>query len=145
MSHSNWLGVVSRSHLSQTEGAESWWCLPPTAAPGDRILFYCPRSLSTVKQGIFSEAEVLSSPAQTRAENCNCASYGTTRLLYVEIRIVECFARSLTAAQMKQNVALSRSEPVRKNFQGTAFKLDTGIFEQMKSALTALKLINSNA
>ncbi|MFC3469039.1 EVE domain-containing protein [Massilia oculi] len=143
MSHSNWLGVVSRSHLSQTEGAESWWCLPHTAAPGDRILFYCPRSLSAEKQGIFSEAEVLSSPSPTRAENCNCATYGTTRLHYVEIRIIECFARSLTAAQMKQNVALSRSEPVRKNFQGTAFKLETRIFEQMKSALTALKLTSS--
>lgn len=132
-----WLGVASSADIAKAESVQSWWCLPPAAAPGDRILFYCPRSTSLVRQGIFAEAEVTSQSSSSRAENCYCSGYktGTIQLGYVDIEIVERFTRNLTAATMKRDSILSRSAIVKKNFQGTTFQLDIKTYERIKLVL----------
>lgn len=135
-----WLGVTSSSDLAKADSVESWWCLPPTAAPGDQILFYCPRSASATRQGIFAEATVVSSALPARSENCYCSAYkaGTIQLNYVDIKIIERFTHNLTAAAMKKDPFLSRAAVVKKNFQGTTFQLDAKTYERMRLVLSHL-------
>lgn len=140
MNTKNWLGVASSSDLAKADAVKSWWCLPPTATQGDRILFYCPRSTSVSRQGIFAEAEVVSPISSTRSENCHCSGYkaGTIQLSYVDIRIVERFTYNLTAALMKRDPILSRTAIVRKSFQGTTFQLEEKTYDRIRAMLTIL-------
>jgi hypothetical protein len=140
MSSKIWLGVASSNELSKIDQNESWWCLPLTAMPGDRLLLYCPRTASITRQGIFAEAIVTSIVSNSRSENCNCSGYnqGGTRLFYADIRFIERFPQNLTAAMMKNDVALRRAPIVRKNFQGTTFQLDPQTYERIKFLILGL-------
>lgn len=135
-----WLGVASSTELSKIDQSESWWCLPLTAMPGDRLLLYCPRTASITRQGIFAEATVTSIVSNSRSENCNCSGYnqGGTRLFYAEISFVERFSKNLTAAMMKNDAALRRAPIVRKNFQGTSFQLEPQTYERIKRLILDL-------
>jgi hypothetical protein len=120
-----WIGVTSdREYKKGTK--ESWWCLPYDAKQGDIILFYCPRSVSTTRQGIFAEATVTTSPESKNKQNYLCSGYGTYfskgSLGYVDVDIKKIFDIKLTAKEMKEDPMLFTQPFVRRNFQGTAFR-----------------------
>lgn len=141
MSRNYWFGVVCGEDLRQSEITKSWWCLPYNATEDDAILLYCPRSVSTRKQGIFAEARVLVTPHEKREENSYCTGYGflgSPRLAYAEIEITERFAPNLTAKHMKADPIIRQADLVRRNFQGTTFAIEFEVYQRMKSLLIQL-------
>lgn len=120
MTSNFWFGVAGSKSLSKTDTTKTWWCLPYAAKEGDRVLLYCPRSISAARHGVFAEASVLVPPMQKRQENCYCSTYGygKTGLGYAEIEIIERFKPKLTAKHMKLDSVLMFAGLVRKNSKG---------------------------
>lgn len=136
-----WFGVAGSDNLRNCDITKSWWCVPCNAAEGDLLLLYCPRSVSSARQGIFAEARVLFPPHEKRKENSYCTGYGfgaKTRLAYAEIEIITRFVPTLTAKHMKADPFLGRTNLVRRNFQGTTFPIELKTYQRMKLLLEEL-------
>ena len=131
------LGIARSKSLASADTTESYWCVKSDVQVGDILMLYCPRAVSTTRQGIFAEAIIESIPNKTNSKNSNCSCYG--RLLYVQIKITKRFIVPLTAKAMKNDSILSRSNFVKRNFQGTTFSIDKKFYDR---ALTLLNNIN---
>ncbi|NTW28881.1 MAG: EVE domain-containing protein [Coriobacteriia bacterium] len=134
-----WLAITRRKDLLDTETRDSWWCLPQRANVGDRVLLYCPRSVSPKFQGVFAEAEVDVDTRSQKPGGSPCSGYVSDLnegLAYMEIRVIRRFDSALTAQRMKNDPLLAEMRAVRRNFQGTIFTLDVNTYERMQFLLS---------
>jgi hypothetical protein len=139
-----WLGIIGDITMVSPDIKDSWWCLPDQANQNDKILLYCPYNTSKKNQGIFSQGKLVFKPKKENSNNFYCAGYGATlgrQLFYAEIKIEKYFERFLTAKMIKADLVLKESNFVRRNFQGTVFKLDEPIYKQI---IKLLKEVNRN-
>jgi len=138
-----WLGITTTAELIKNSPDESWWCLPQNAQVGDAVLFYCPRSHSAARQGIFAEYVVTKAPvSRASARNSPCLGYGYGKqLAYTELARKKRFDPALTAKEMKKDQLLANSNFVRRGFQATTFQLAPSYYKQiellLKSRVTA--------
>lgn len=138
MQFSNWLAVITDRAVFDSTVVETWWCLPESARAGDLVYLYCPRSANSKLQGVFGLATVVEAPSKRHTKNAYCSGFGhpELKLLYCELRITKRFENRLSASDIKSVNQLSRELFVRRNFQGTSFKVsDLG-------AATLLTLLN---
>ncbi len=127
------LGVAKSLELFDKGTTESYWCVPASTAKGDVILLYCPRTASEARQGVFAQAVISESPDDKNKHNNLCSGYGlgTKPLRHVPITITRRFDPAVTAKDMKRDVIMMNAGFVRKNFQGTTFRLDGSMFRRI--------------
>ena len=124
------LGVATSRELTDTKTTDSYWCVPADTNKGDIILLYFPRSAGASRQGVFAECMVAEQPSDTNKQNYLCSGYGlgVTFLRHVPIKITKRFNPTVTARDMKRDPILMNVGFVRKNFQGTTFKLTKSVY-----------------
>jgi hypothetical protein len=129
-----WLGVAGNRDRVRTDGTSTFWCLPIEAQLDDIVLFYFPRAVSFSDHGIFAEGVVTSVPSMKKLDN-PCAGYGIRDhlgpLRHVNVAIKRRFRPALTTKDMKADLALSRANFMRRNFQGTTFRLDPTLYARV--------------
>ena len=134
-----WFGVVGSSQAAKTFETRLWWCFPITAKKGDYIFMYCPRSMSPLRQGIFALCSLKNGLDLNHKNNISCAGFGKRdgvgSLLYGDLKLIKRFENHLTAKEMKNDSILNRTSFVRRNFQGTTFKIDDSASNQINSLL----------
>lgn len=147
-----WLAVVGFKEDADDFENRLWWCLPASAKKHDKVLIYCPRSVGFSKrEGIFALCEVKTPPAVACENNYRCSGFGRVRsgkslnLLYVELKFIKRFKSRLTAKVIKSNPDLNGTNFVRKNFQGTAFKLNEEIFASIIKHIELLEAAANNS
>lgn len=123
-----WLAVIGKLDVVMNLDEHLWWCFPKRALKGDRVFLYCPRSLSSTKQGVFAECELVSIPFSNKEEDQRCSGYGRSfgagaALGFVELKLISRFEKSLTAQEMKRDRILRDVGFVRRSFQGTTFSI----------------------
>ena len=134
-------GIVGSVQAVNTFETRPWWCVPFDAKKGDQLLLYCPRSISKKNQGLFALCTIKNELDKFHVNNHYCSGFGrifgriSKKLLYCDLVFVKRYNITLTAKEMKRDHLLSRSNIVRRNFQGTTFKLEKAIFERMISLL----------
>lgn len=143
---SYWLGVAGNLDRARTDGTATFWCLPIEARVNDLVLFYFPRAVSFADQGIFAEGVVTSVPSMTRRDD-PCAGYGIRDhlgpLRHVNVAIRRRFRPALTTKDMKADPGLSGAKFMRRNFQGTTFRLDQAVYARIVT-LAGAKVQNSD-
>lgn len=122
------LGIAGSKALSGTDTTDAYWCVPATAEKGDVILLYHPRSISYARHGVFAEAVISAPPSKQHKDNPLCSGYG---LLYVPIKIHRRFRLTVTAKDMKCDPILRVAPFVRRNFQGTSFRLEESHYKRI--------------
>ena len=136
-----WIGIVGSVQAVLNFEERPWWCFPVTAKKGDVILLYCPRSVSDKNQGIFGLANIKEPIDQNHENNYYCTGFGRNfgrgrPLFYGELKFQKRYKMTLTAKEMKKDHLLGRSNFVRRNFQGTTFKVDEEYFNRIKELIT---------
>lgn len=124
-----WLAIVGSVERVRSIEAQPWWCVPIKARRGDNLLLYCPRSVSQSSQGIFASGIIDSDPSDKLPENVHCRGFGLSpqkgSLRYVTFSSIQRFNSPLTAKEMKLNPKLAFAPFIRRNFQGTAFLVES--------------------
>lgn len=132
------LGVATSKELFNKDTTESYWCVPASTGKGDVILLYCPRSASFARQGVFAQAVISDPPNDKNKDNNLCSGYGlgVTPLRHVPIKITKRFKPAVTAKDMKRDDVMMNVGFVRKNFQGTTFRLEESVFRRIVELAT---------
>ena len=128
------LGVARGRSYANAQLVETFWCVPAYAEIGDSVLFYCPMAESASRHGVFAEGVISRAPSTKSSDNKLCAAY---RLLHVPVQITRRFESRLTAREMKFDAFLGSSAFVRKNFQGTTFRIGEKEYSRIIKLLTA--------
>lgn len=139
MAEALWLIVAKSAHVRSEKDPATWWCFPFSAAVGDRVLLYCPAGADRVRQGVFAEAEISEAPSRTSDRNCNCRLFSGGKLGYAAIKVVRRFGTPLTASMMKADPAFESMSVVRRNFQGTTFRLSQLEYSMIRERLELME------
>jgi len=135
-----WLGVTGNLDRARTDETATFWCLPHEAQINDVVLFYLPRAVSFADHGIFAEGVVTSVPSMTRLDN-PCAGYGIRDhlgpLRHVNVAIKRRFRPALTTKDMKADPRVACENFVRRNFQGTTFRLEKTVYARIVTLAAA--------
>ena len=112
-----WFGV-SASSIERPN--HSWWCVSKTAAINDLLLIYAKG------QGIV-RVELIKSAPEMRERRC-----AETRLLTVDTALVKKLKTPISARQLRTDAVLHRLPAVRRNFQGTCFRVPPELWPKLK-------------
>jgi hypothetical protein len=129
-----WLGVIStKATLEQfTNNAENYWfCFPAEATVGDKFAIYVTRKVSEKLNGIQGTYSITSLNSSC---NDKCRTFGLFNggsLVYAELELQSLFPEHIKLVDLKRNPILGRSQAVRRNFQGTIFKLIGSEFKEI--------------
>lgn len=141
-----WLAVVGLKEQADDFETRLWWCLPKYAEVKDKVLIYCPRSVGfDSRQGIFAMCEVKTLPDMKSENNYRCSGFGRCKsgkspgLFYVELKFIRRFKARLTPKAMKADPVIGDVGFVRKNFQGTAFKIEEPIYKRIIGIIEELE------
>jgi hypothetical protein len=137
-----WIAISSNLDRRKTKNAQlanTWWCFPTRATPGDLVAFYLPRSVNGTYHGVYAIYEVVSSIHPKHSRNHYCSAYRSKNesLKYAEVRPVKHFVKALTCSTMK-NSSLKTSPFVRRNFQGTIFQITQNEFAEITRMLDSI-------
>jgi hypothetical protein len=116
-----WFGVSSAS-LDERSTA-SWWCLPRSARVGDLLFLY--QTLTGVRR-----IERVISEGLSREVRC-----GAVGLLTFDTELVVKLVTPLTAKDLKTDAILRELPSVRRNFQGTTFRLPVEFWPRLKRVI----------
>jgi predicted RNA-binding protein with PUA-like domain len=149
MSIKYWLAVngntFHKNSLLEEKEAMTYWCLPEEADAGDKILFYCPRTASLRHQGIYALSVLKAKPRKVCEDNYLCSGYGAFgskgKLYYVPVTVIKVFSENLKFSRVRHLPEMRNSAFVRRNSQGTVFKI-TG--EQCHSIVKELEELENN-
>jgi hypothetical protein len=143
----HWLGIASNFDRVRGSVERTFWCLPAEAQVNDTVLFYFPRAISYPDHGIFAEGIVTSLPSPRRDAN-PCGGFGLRDRLgplrYVDVRIAQRFKPPLTAREMKRDQVIGSALFVRRNFQGTTFRLDRSVRERIVELAEAKRRLTAS-
>jgi len=104
-----WFGVSAKD--LNHRGSKSWWCVPRSAVPGDMLVMY-QKLVGVVR------LERLQSVPTFRESRCS-----ESGLLTVNTQLIATLKQPITAKELKVNRALRNLPAVRRNFQGTCFRI----------------------
>jgi hypothetical protein len=134
-----WIGIIGSLQRFNEFENKCWWCLPKSAEKGDNILFYCPRSVSLSKQGIFALCSLKEFPSTSHDKNFYCSGFGIRgqkgSLYYAALKFEKRYKIHLPAIEIKKDPFLAKLPFVRRNFQGTVFSLELEPFKRIISLL----------
>ena len=135
MAKTHWLGIAGSRELFAGAMTDTYWCLPVDASENDCILFYRPRAVGFEHHGIFAEGVVKSRPADVNAENTRCLQFGRLDhlgpLRHVAVTIERRFKPPLTTKEIKRDAVLHSEAFIRRNFQGTTFRLRSATYQRL--------------
>lgn len=133
-----WIAVnndTDDKSILQSGELKTFWCMPLEAKQGDLVLFYCPRASSVKKQGIYAQGIIEYGPEKTHKNNYLCSAYGATnvkgRLYYAAISIQTVFFENLKFSTLRHLPSMIGSVFVRRNSQGTTFKVTEAQYFEM--------------
>lgn len=133
-----WIAVNNDTEdksILQRGELKTFWCMPLEAKQGDLVLFYCPRASSVKKQGIYAQGVIEYGPEKTHKNNYLCSAYGTNsvkgRLYYAAICVQTVFVENLKFSTLRHLPSMVDSGFVRKNSQGTTFRVTEAQYYEM--------------
>ncbi len=124
-----WLGVIAKEHTFQEIlKTDKWFCFPSNADIGDKVVLYVTARLQKQYSGIIGIYEL----TRKISDDTKCKGYGSFN------EILHCFGLDLTKEfsppisldSIKANSIIKKSQPLRRNFQGTVFKLSKHEFQE---------------
>jgi hypothetical protein len=125
-----WLGV-SRDEVDE-RSMKDWWCVPGAAQPGDLLLLY------QRLEGIV-RMERITSDADFPESRCLDLALKTVRTSYVAT-----LDRPITARQLRTHRLLRDLPAVRRNFQGTVFRVPQELWPVLRELFKS-KLAHDSA
>jgi hypothetical protein len=116
-----WMGSsASPVHLRP---AESWWCLPSAGSPGDLLVLY---------QGGVGIVRVERVLGPHESQEARCLHY---RLRTVSTVSVLDLTVPISAAELKTHAELQGLPAVRRNFQGTWFRVPDNLWGPLRALI----------
>jgi len=139
-----WLGVVGSKERVITPDKYLWWCFPLIAKKNDKVLMYCPRSISPKYQGIYAEFTLSCDTSTKGTEKHYCAGYGRTKgsLFYAKLTKNKIFDSPFTAKEMKSTPIVRTANFVNRNFQGTVFEVKEDTYLAIIEAIETKQMKN---
>ncbi len=116
-----WLGVSAQSVKDRS--LRNWWCVPKTAAVNDILLIY------EKMKGIARVERVQSLPS-VRERRCSEVGLAT-----VDTTLIMDLTTPITARQLRSDKLLRKLPAVRRNFQGTCFRVPEELWPRLKSVI----------